>query len=111
MELFYGLMLSVHFNLERNYNNFHPYVGASITDYLSVGAYYNSESHLSKFIGLQIDLSEDISIEGGLVTGYSQNKIQPMVKLNYKNVFISPATESIDGRDNVGIVIGLDWRY
>lgn len=111
MDLFYGILLSAHLGFEHDYNSFNPYIGAALTDSLSVGAYYNSEERLSTFIATEVSLSSDFDIELGLVTGYSSIPIQPMAKLNYKRIFITPAVETRDSKiENFGLVVGVDWR-
>jgi len=114
MDLFYGTMISLHLGLQLAYNPVHPYVGAYLNDNVSMGAYYNSEENLSAFVGYTYRFNDDISVETGLVTGYTYNEISPMVKLNYKNVFIAPAVEIIrkgnTEEKNIGVVLGLEWR-
>ena len=45
--------------------------------------------------------------EIGVVTGYSHNKIVPMIRYKKNNWFVSPALET-DG--NIGIVLGLEFK-
>lgn len=109
MELFYGIILSAHIGLSGSYNPLHPQVGVYLNNShtVGVGAYYNSESTLSTYIGGAYSFTEHQSIEAGLVTGYASAPIIPMVKYRYKNLFAAP---SIDGDDNLGLVLGLEWR-
>ena len=112
MDLFFGLLLTSHLGLSGSYNGFNPYVGVALTDSLSVGAYYNSESTLSTFVSTEITLSESSSIEAGLVTGYSDTPLQPMVKFNYKRFYVAPVSETLTPSiKNVGLAVGIDWRY
>lgn len=108
--MFFGVLLSLHLGLENSYNSIHPHVGFDLGEGWSLGAYYNSEYALSTYIANSIDLNDSFSIDLGLVTGYDE-PIQPMIKLNYKNIFIVPATESLGSTKNVGLVAGVEWRY
>lgn len=109
--MFLGILLSSHLGFTHDYNAVHPHIGTYISDSWLVGAYYNSERRVSAYIANEIDLSNSFKVEIGLVTGYSTSPLQPMVKLNYKNLFVVPATEHIDSQSNVGLVVGLEWRY
>ena len=106
MNLFYGLLLSAHIGFEGNYNYFHPHIGVEFDNNLLAGAYYNSMSNMSYYLGYNHEFTDDINLEVGLVTGYRQGIAVPMAKLNYKNFFISPSAEN----GHAGIIIGVDWR-
>jgi hypothetical protein len=119
MENFYwGFLFTTHLGFELDYNSFHPHVGMYLDDDKNIvaGAYYNSERHLSLYIGYDKEINDKASIEIGAVSGYTGNPlIKPMVKLNYDKFFIAPAIESLfydngDVSKNIGLVIGLDWR-
>jgi hypothetical protein len=65
------------------------------------GAYYNSESKVSTYIGQRFG-----RVEVGLVTGYSSYSLLPMVRVTYDKWYISPAYET----DNWGIVLGWETK-
>ena len=112
MELIYGLAISMHFGLVRDYNALHPMVGLDFDGYQII-AYYNSEETISVFGGYRFDLTEDFSIETGLVTGYGHGafgSFMPMIKANYKNLFFAPAYEDKNGQ-RIGVTTGLEWRF
>lgn len=117
MDIFYGLLLSAHLGLEKDYNWFHPHVGAYLDDQYkwTAGAYYNSESEISTYVAYTFDISDTKYIDVGLVTGYSDADVKPMVKFNYNQMFVLPTIEEIKSdngtRRNVGAVIGIEWRY
>mgnify|MGYP001165639840 FL=1 len=93
--------ISMHLGLQGEYNEYHPHVRCQVDSVIS-GVYYNSEDNVSFYTGL-----EHNGFELGLVTGYSHDKIVPMVRYKKNNWFISPALET-DG--NVGIVVGLEFK-
>ena len=55
--------LSLHVGLEGDYNNYHPHARCQ-NDALISGVYYNSENHVSTYIGMIHN-----GLELGLVTG------------------------------------------
>jgi hypothetical protein len=95
------MALSMHVGLENNYNYLHPHARCQVDSLIS-GVYYNSEDNVSFYTGL-----EHNGFEVGLVTGYTNNKIIPMIRYKKNNLFISPALEK---DDNYGIVIGLEFK-
>lgn len=108
-ELFLGL--SQHMGLEGSYNEIHPHARYTYESVIG-GAYYNSESSLSFYLGLEQDITDNVNIEFGGVTGYSTGSVLPFLRLvyeeeNYK-LFAAPALETYDGKDNVGFVIGIE---
>lgn len=106
MDLYYGIALSLHLSLPGEYNYIHPYVGVNYNNFI-VGTYYNSEYNMSTYAGYNFVIDEDTNLELGAVTGYSGADVVPMAKLNHKNIFISPGIDNGD----VGVVVGLDWRF
>jgi len=52
-----------------------------------------------------------LSVELGLVGGYSSNPIEPLAKLNYKQFFITPAREVWNNNEKLGLVIGIEQRF
>ena len=66
-----GLALSLHFGLEKDYNQIHPYVKCE-TERTVTGLYYNSLDKLSAFGAVSFPLvnkytEEELSIDVGLV--------------------------------------------
>ena len=70
--------MSMHLGLQGDYNGYHPHVRCQVDSVIS-GVYYNSEDNISFYTGL-----EHNGFELGLVTGYSHNKIVPMIR--YKKI-------------------------
>lgn len=110
MDFFYGIALSLHLGMEGEYQPLHPNVGLSYNNFM-VGAYYNSESNVSYYLAYEYEISENTSVELGLVEGYSINPVIPMLKVNYKYFFIVPAVEKYNGEINPGMVIGIEKRF
>ena len=108
MDIFKGIALSMHMGLSDSYNSVHPHIGIEQDGFIA-GAYYNSEYKISTYAGYKFDLGYNSTVELGAVTGYSSGDILPMLKYNYKQFFISPAYEPLT--DNVGAVVGIDWRF
>ena len=100
-----GLALSLHVGLENEYNQTHPYVMCE-TENVIGGVYYNSLDKLSIVGGYKIQLSDDLTLDVGAVTGYDYDVV-PMARLRYKNLFIMPALED----DRTGFVIGFQYEF
>ena len=100
-----GLALSLHVGLENNYNQRHPYVMCENENVIA-GVYYNSLDKLSIVGGYKIQLSDDLTLDVGAVTGYDYDVV-PMARLRYKNLFIMPALED----DRTGFVIGFQYEF
>jgi hypothetical protein len=100
------LALSLHLGLEGDYNSIHPHLRYTTDNYIA-GAYYNSESNLSTYIGKRWE-HNDFGLEAGAVTGYSQADIMPYVRGTYKDFFVAPAVE---GDDTIGAVIGYELKW
>ena len=99
------LTASIHVGLEGDYQNVHPHVRCEVEhsffNSTIAGAYYNSESKVSTYIGQRFG-----RVEVGLVTGYSSYSLLPMVRVTYDKWYISPAYET----DNWGIVLGWETK-
>lgn len=112
MDLFFGVLLSTHIGLYGDYNEIHPNIGMYLDEekQFSVGAFLNSESNVSAYVGYNIGFTESISADIGLVSGYNTAPITPMIRVKYENFFVSPAIETHDGKTNSGMVLGIEWR-
>jgi hypothetical protein len=106
MDLYCGLALSLHLGLPGEYNFIHPHIGVNYNDFVA-GAYYNSEYDFSLYAGYNFDISKNANVEIGVVSGYTAGQVEPMIKFNYKNVFVSPAVDE----EIFGLVTGIDWRF
>jgi len=100
-----ALGLSLHLGLANTYNGVHPHIRYIENGYM-VGAYYNSVENISLYAGHRWE-HNDFGIEGGLVTGYPQAEVVPMIRGTYKNFFIAPAVE----HSKVGTVIGYEIKF
>ena len=94
------LAISMHVGLEGDYNAIHPHARCQVDNMIS-GVYYNSESNVSAYLGLEHE-----GWELGLVTGYTYSDVVPFIRYKKNNWFIAPAIES-NGRK--GLVIGLEF--
>ena len=100
-----GLALSMHIGLVNDYNQTHPYAMCE-TDKTITGVYYNSLDNFSLVGAYKYELSNNITLDVGAVTGYVYD-IVPMARLRYKNFFVMPAFE-IDNR--TGLVFGVQFN-
>jgi len=96
--------VSMHIGLDNNYNSIHPHMRCTIDNNIS-GIYYNSENNISFYIGKSVDIKL-LKLEYGIVSGYSENNILPMIRFKKDTFFIAPAYERTG---NVGVVLG--WEY
>ena len=93
--------MSMHLGLHGEDNEYHPHVRCQADSVIS-GVYYNSEDNISFYTGL-----EHNGFELGLATGYSHNKIVPMIRYKKNNIFVSPAIEK---NGTKGLVIGFEFK-
>ena len=100
-----GLALSLHIGMENNYNEFHPYVTCE-KEKVITGTYLNSMDKVSVFGAYKFNLSEDLTLDVGLVTGYFKDVI-PMARLRYKQIFVMPAVEE----EGTGLVLGVQFDF
>lgn len=108
MDLSAGVAISLHLFLNGEYNPIHPYVRAETTN-IAAGIYLNSESTLSSYISKDFELINDYVLEVGAVTGYSDAKIMPFLRVKKDNFFIAPVQETWHHEKNYGIVIGYQF--
>jgi hypothetical protein len=111
MSITTGIALSLHLGLANDYNGFHPYIRYENQDFIA-GVYYNSEDSIGVFAGVNTQLTNRISVDLGLVSGYSGEKLMPMLRFvdDKTGIFITPGVEVNDGDlDNVGLVIGIQF--
>ena len=101
-----GLALSLHL-LGGDMNYLHPYLKYKQEKFMA-GMYYNSESNLSVFAG--VDLGD---LELGLVTGYSGGTVVPYVRYTKSITEESYLFVTPDVRTNgdVGITLGIGFEY
>ena len=105
-----GIALSLHIGLQGEYNQIHPYARYTENNIIA-GVYYNSEEKISAYLGYELEVSDKISVELGVVSGYLSKDILPMGRVTYDDrIFIAPAIEyDSDNADTVGVVIGIQF--
>ena len=110
MDILFGLALSYHVEFEGTYNTVHPHVRLQQEHFIT-GVYYNSESNVSTYAGIQYDWN-NLFVEGGAVTGYSEADVIPFARAGYKlgdiSMFVAPGIETIDGTTKILPVIGIE---
>lgn len=115
MDILLGLAFSTHLGLAGNYNEIHPHVRIENQQYIA-GAYYNSESRTSFYLGKEYTFDK-LGIELGVVTGYPayDYDIAPMARATYvlsddHKFYVAPAYEVDGAGNNLGIVFGLEFQ-
>lgn len=114
MDIILSIALSTHLGLSGEYNEIHPHIRFEDKHYIG-GAYYNSEQHLSLYVGRTYDFG-NIDLEIGLVTGYSAiGDLAPMARITYSmsdqhSVYASPVIEKFNSDTNVGLVLGYEFK-
>tara|TARA_B110000858_G_scaffold159207_1_gene182725 strand:+ start:2893 stop:3216 length:324 start_codon:yes stop_codon:yes gene_type:complete len=98
-----GIALSMHVGLQDNYNQVHPYLMCE-KNQITTGVYYNSLNKVSVVLAKEYDLTDDLKLDVGIVSGYVYDVV-PMVRLKYKNLFLMPALED----DRTGLVFGIQF--
>jgi hypothetical protein len=116
MDLLIGLALSTHLSLAGDYNEIHPHVRLE-NEYIATGMYYNSIGNTSLYFGLHESLTDKISVEGGVVSGYdSFGSVIPYARIVYEvndevDMFITPTAEKRRNTINTGVVIGFEFMF
>jgi len=110
MDLVFSIALSAHLGLHGDYNSIHPHARYQHDSFIA-GAYYNSEYAISPYVGVEIELGKDTTVELGAVGGYSTADVLPYARLKYKDYFISPAYENYNGRESIGAVLGIEFTF
>jgi hypothetical protein len=102
MDVALSIALSLHLGFEGDYNSIHPHIRLQEQNYIA-GAYYNSESNVSPYVGYRFE-HNDFGLEIGAVGNYSHADVAPYVRGTYKQFFVAPGVES----ENIGIVFGFE---
>ena len=112
--LILALALSNHIGMVNEYNEIHPTVKCDVTETgLIAGVYYNSERNVSFYGGVKVkDKEAPFWFEVGAVTGYSDYKVLPFVRVGIDlkenvSLFVAPAIEY----DKPKAVVGLEFRF
>jgi hypothetical protein len=100
-----SIALSLHLGLNHAYNNIHPHIRCEHLPQVT-GLFYNSERNLSAYIAHTITIA-NTQLELGLVTGYDR-PVVPLIRLTYKDFYITPALET--DTHSIGVVIGIEFK-
>tara|TARA_R100001163_G_C5064872_1_gene202614 strand:- start:127 stop:453 length:327 start_codon:yes stop_codon:yes gene_type:complete len=104
--LIFSIAISTHIGLNDDFANLHPHVQYQLPDNYITGVFHNSDKRAGIYFGKQTTYKE-LKIEYGVVHGYRRLDIAPMIKINYGNLFISPAATEED----VGMVAGYEVKF
>ena len=110
----YSIVFTMHLGFYNSYNEVHPHVRVQKNQVVA-GAFLNSESNISPYLGLRYDTNK-IFIEGGIVHGYSYKKTLPYARLGYKlgdnmNLILTPSLKKNNGSTNKGAIIRLELLF
>ena len=103
-----GIALSLHLFLEGDYNAIHPYAEVDLNRW-AAGVYYNSERNISTYLLKSLNLGGGYDLEIGAVTGYSDAKVLPLVRLRKDYFYAAPVQETWNGEKKYGIVFGVQF--
>lgn len=112
MDILVSMILSMHLNFNNNYNEVHPHIRL-IQDNFIAGTYFNSESNVSVYGGINLNKG-GLFVDFGAVTGYAESKVLPFLRAGVEvndsfNIFVAPGYEV--GSDKVGVVTGLELKF
>ena len=115
MDIILAIAASAHLGLAGDYNELHPSIQARFDNGVVAGAYYNSESAISTYVGLRGEW-DNWFLEGGAVTGYQNAKVLPYGRAGYEvndnfSLFIAPAFETYGNDITIGAVIGAEYSF
>ena len=105
-----SIALSHHVGFADDYKEIHPNIECS-TSLADINVYHNSEDNTSIAISKNIQITKNVSIDAGIVTGYSEADVFPLVKLNYEitdklELSVAPGLE----RGTVGLIGILNYK-
>ena len=106
--LTFALGLSLHIGFDKEYNAIHPHIRYQ-NEGLIAGAYYNSISQPSLYLGTRLE-KNDFGLELGAVSGYSKRdplKPTAYLRATYKNYFVAPSV----GIGDTGVVLGTELKF
>ena len=116
MDIILGLAVSTHLGLAGVYNEIHPYVEYRSNQFIA-GAYYNSISTGSFYLGIENTFDNEFTLQSGIVTGYnSLAPVIPYAKLSYEikentEFFVSPSFEKNNNDLNLGLILGIQYFF
>lgn len=105
-KLILSIAVSTHIGLSDDFANLHPHVQYKLPNNYITGIFHNSDKRESIYFGKQTTYGQ-FEIEYGLVHGYKRIDIAPMIKVNYKSFFVTPAATD----DEVGLVTGYEVKF
>jgi len=100
------LTVSTHHRLSGDFATVHPHAQYQLPNNYITGIYHNSDKRAGIYFGKRTTYKQ-LDIEYGLVHGYKRIDIAPMIKINYGNVFVAPASTE----NEVGMVIGYEVKF
>ena len=99
-----------------DYNEVHPHIQLQADSGFVAGAFLNSESNVSPYVGWRFE-QRAAFVEVGAVAGYEAIGVAPYLRVGFEiaegvDVFAAPAFET-DGRGgmNYGAVVGLSFNF
>ena len=111
--LIFSIAVSTHLGLAGDFASIHPHVQYRMDNQYIAGIYHNSDKRASVYFGKRTswkapyDIIPEVSIEYGLVHGYKEWDVAPMLKINYGALFVAPAAT----KDDFGIVAGYEVKF
>jgi hypothetical protein len=117
------LTLTLHLGMAGEFNGINPHVRCEVDESYNFGMYYNSEKETSFYMSQDYKLRNS-EIEVGLVTGYRDINVMPLIRWKKNNWFIAPTygrtwyyteypnrpTVWFAGEKDYGVIIGYDYK-
>lgn len=118
MDILVGLALTAHLGFVNDYNYVHPNVRLEFDNTIVAGTYYNSEENVSFYVAKNFKNTKGYFVDLGVVSGYDieDAPIIPFFRAgkefndNY-SLFVAPAVEVIDGENQIGAVVGFEFKF
>ena len=104
--IIFSIAVSTHLGLSGDFANVHPHVQYQLPNNYITGVYHKSDKRAGIYFE-KLTTYKQLDIEYGLVHGYKEWDVAPMLKINYGNVFIAPAAT----KDDVGVVTGIEVKF
>ena len=104
--LIFSIAVSTHLGLAGDFASIHPHVQYKSPDDYITGGYHNSDKRTGIYFGKRTTYKQ-LSVEYGVVHGYKEWDVAPMLKINYGALFVAPAAT----KDDFGIVAGYEVKF
>lgn len=115
MDILIALAASTHINSSFQYNAIHPHLRIQHNNFIA-GVFGNSIENTSFYAGLNKQITQSLSIDYGLTTGYQFSLVSPMISINQAlsdnvDLFVIPSVEQSNNQRKIIVVTGVQVKF